>query len=94
MADQAGESMGNAFDQMQVAGTRITAAGLGIAAGLGSAVKTTADFDAQMSKVQALAGATAQDFQKLRNQAIQLGSDTSYSASQVSEGMTILVASG
>jgi hypothetical protein len=49
-------------------------AGAAVAAGLGYAVKTAADFDSQMSKVKALSGATQDEFNALRDAAIDLGS--------------------
>jgi phage-related minor tail protein len=91
---QAKQSMGTAFDQMKVVGAGITAAGAGIAAGLGLAVKKTMDFDAEMSKVKALSGSTGEQFDKLRQQAIDLGAKTSFSASQSAEGMQKLAAAG
>ncbi|MEN6349340.1 MAG: phage tail tape measure protein [Syntrophomonas sp.] len=91
---EAKKSMDNAFESARNAGQKITMAGLGIAAGLGVAVKTTADFDSQMSKVRALADATAEDFKDLREQAIDLGGQTKFSASQAADGMQQLAAAG
>jgi TP901 family phage tail tape measure protein len=75
-------------------GVGLTAAGVGIAAGLGSAVNTTVDFDTQMGRVRAKAGATKEEFEKLRAQAIQLGAETTYSASQSAGAMDMLAAAG
>ncbi|WAH38621.1 phage tail tape measure protein [Alicyclobacillus dauci] len=65
---------------------------------LGSALKgvvaTGMDFDAEMSKVQALSGATAQQFQQLKDTAIQLGAASVFSSSQVADGMQNLAAAG
>lgn len=69
-------------------------AGAAVAAGLGYAVKTAADFDSQMSKVKALSGATQEEFKALRDAAIDLGSKSVFSASQAAEGMSILAAAG
>jgi TP901 family phage tail tape measure protein len=52
------------------------------------------NFDAQMSKVAAKSGATKQALQGLREQAIQLGASTSFSATQAAEGMEELAAAG
>ena len=41
-----------------------------------AAVKTTADFDAQMSKVQAISGATGDEFDALREKAREMGAKT------------------
>ncbi len=59
-----------------------------------AAVKVGADFEAQMSRVQAISGATGEDFQKLNEQALQLGADTSFSAKQAAEGMENLASAG
>lgn len=88
------EGLRSVGERLQNIGAKIAASGAAIGAGLGVAVKTAADFDAQMSKVQALAGATEQEFQKLRDAAIELGAKSVYSASEAAEGMQILAAAG
>ena len=60
----------------------------------GSIINTGATFQAEMSRVQAISGATASEFEKLRKQAIQLGSDTSFSSTEVAQGMENLAAAG
>ena len=56
--------------------------------GLGAlAVKTASDFEAGMSEVKAITGATGKDFEALEKQAKELGSTTKFSASQAAEGM-------
>jgi len=65
--DQANQSAGNTFDKMQAVGASLLAIGSAITLGLGSAVKTTMDFDEQMSKVRAVTGATGQEINKLRD---------------------------
>lgn len=59
-----------------------------------AAVTTGNDFEAQMSRVQAIAGATKNELEELTNQAVQLGSETSFSASEVAEGMENLASAG
>lgn len=85
-------------DRMQsvgsTVGTAFTAAGVAVGAGLGMAVKTAADFDAQMSRVGAISGATKGEFQKLRKSALDLGASTSKSASEVAKGQEVLAALG
>ena len=72
-----------------ITGTAVALEGIGIAA-----VKAGSDFEAQMSHVKAISGATGAEFEKLKDQAIQLGADTSFSASQAAEGMENLAAAG
>lgn len=72
-----------------ITGTSVALEGIGLAA-----VKAGSDFEAQMSRVKAISGATGTEFEKLKDQAIQLGADTSFSASQAAEGMENLAAAG
>ncbi len=53
----------------------------------GLAVKTFADFEQSMAKVQAISGAVGKDFQNLTNLAKDLGIATRFSASEVSDLM-------
>lgn len=59
-----------------------------------AAVTTGNDFEAQMSRVQAIAGATGEELQQLTDQAMDLGAKTTFSASQVAEGMENLASAG
>jgi TP901 family phage tail tape measure protein len=64
-------------------------------AGIGAAaVGASMDFEAQMSKVKAISGAVGEEFDGLRNQAIQLGADTNFSASEAANGMEDLASAG
>lgn len=96
-------------DNTNSAGDRMTALG-GIMTGVGAAmtkgvtvpllaagagaVKTAADFEAGMSQVQALTGATGTEFEALSEQAKELGSTTMFSASQASDAMSELASAG
>lgn len=63
--------------------------------GLGAAIlKTAADFETGMNRVQALSGATAEQFQALRTQAKDLGRTTQFSASQAADAMGFLAMAG
>ena len=64
-------------------------------AGLGfAAVKTTADFDSEMSKVSAISGATGTDLDKLRGKAREMGAKTKFSASEAAQGMQYMAMAG
>ncbi|MET3450098.1 phage tail tape measure protein [Curtobacterium sp. 1544] len=56
--------------------------------------KMAADFDAQMSKVQAATGATASEMDKFRNQALTAGVAFGYTATQVTEAQIELGKAG
>ena len=53
----------------------------------GLAVKTFAEFEQSMAKVNAVSGATGAEFQALNKLALDLGSTTRFTAAQVSELM-------
>lgn len=57
-------------------------------------IQVAAGFEQSMNRVQALTNSTADEFQKLRNQALELGRATQYSASQASEAMGFLAMAG
>lgn len=59
-----------------------------------AAVKIGSDFEKQMSRVQAISGATEKEFKSLRDMAVELGADTAFSAKEAAEGMENLVAAG
>lgn len=59
-----------------------------------AAVMMGANFEESMSKVQAITGATGEDFTKLEDLAKQLGAETKYSASEAAEAMTYLGMAG
>ena len=79
------DNLGNTFT------TRLTLPVLAIGT---AAVTTGNDFEAQMSRVQAIAGATADELEQLTNQAIDLGASTTFSASEVASGMENLASAG
>ena len=60
----------------------------------GLAVKTAASFDDSMRQVQAVTGATGDQFDLLRQQAIDLGADTAWSASEAADAMKYLGMAG
>lgn len=63
--------------------------------GLGTAaVKTAADFDAEMSKVAAISGATGDDFDQLRAKAREMGAKTKFSASEAASAMEYMAMAG
>lgn len=83
-------------------GKTLTTIGGGLTVGLttpllgvgAAAVSVGNDFEAQMDRVQGTLGATEAEMESLRDQAIQLGADTSFSASEAAEGMENLASAG
>lgn len=72
-----------------ITGTTVALGGIATAA-----IKVGSDFESQMSRVKAISGATGEEFNKLKEQAIQLGADTAFSSKQAAEGMENLAAAG
>lgn len=99
-------SMGNeaikAGKQIQSAGKTITSVGstltkaitVPIAGVATAAVKTAADFEAAMSEVGAISGASAQDLTTLTAKAKEMGATTSFSASESAEAMKYMAMAG
>lgn len=79
--EKAGKSITNVGSKLT---TTLTLPIVGLA---GAAVKTAADFEASMSNVKAITGATGDDFEKLTQLAQDLGKTTAWSASEVAEAM-------
>lgn len=83
-----GSSIGDAGQRMALAvSTPLIALGT-------TAVVIGAKFDAQMSRVKAIAGATGEEFDKLRKQALELGASTAFSSSEVAMAMEELASAG
>lgn len=71
--------------------TKVTAP---IVAGFGAAIKVTADFDAQMSKVAAISGASGESLDSLRDKAREMGATTKFSAQEAGEAMEYMAMAG
>ncbi|QGT99498.1 Phage tail length tape-measure protein T [Candidatus Syntrophocurvum alkaliphilum] len=63
--------------------------------GIGAAaVKIGSDFQAEMSKVQAISGATGDELEKLGEKAKEMGSSTKFSASQSAQALNYMAMAG
>ena len=94
-----GDSMIGLGDKMQTAGRAVSGVGQDmtrtvttpIVAGLGAAVKITADFDSSMSKLAAVTKTggeeTKAEFDAMREAAIQMGEKTQFTATQAADAM-------
>ena len=82
-------------DKMSSAGSTMTKTVTApIVAGFTASVKKTMDFDAEMSKVKAISGATEEDFQRLRDKAIEMGDKTKFSAAESAEALEYMAMAG
>lgn len=99
---QVGTNMQGVGDKLRQVGTRFGEVGKTLTTrltapivGVGAAtVKVTADFDSAMSEVSAISGATGDDFDSLREKAIEMGSRTKFSASESAEAMKYMAMAG
>lgn len=71
--------------------TGLTAPILGVGA---AATKIGMDFESNMSRVKAISGATGNEFEKLKTQALDLGANTSFSANECAIAMENLASAG
>lgn len=99
VAGQKMEELGNKVtavgDKLASIGSSMTATVTApIVAGFTAAVKTTGDFDAAMSKVQAVSGASADDMVLLRDKAKEMGETTKFSASESAEALNYMAMAG
>ena len=82
-----GESLTSAGEKMLPVTAAVT--GLGTAA-----VKTAADFDSSMSNVAAISGSSAEDMDKLRERAREMGAQTKFSAKEAGDAMGYMAMAG
>ena len=76
-------------------GLAVGAAGVAaVGTAIGLSVRSFAEFESGMLRVQAVTGATGAEFLALTEQAKQLGATTAFSAKQAAEGMGFLGQAG
>lgn len=85
------QNIGNTMQSLGTAFMPLTAGVTALGAGI---VKTGVSFESSMSKVQALSGATEEEFKQLEQTARDLGKSTVFSATDASEGLQYLALAG
>jgi len=93
-SNRATESAAKQADAVQNVGTVSMAAGALTLAGVGLAVKSYADFDKQMSSVDAATHETTGNMALLRQAAIDAGADTAFSAGDAARGIEEMAKAG
>lgn len=89
------EGVGKTAGDAVVKGLKGFAAASTVVGGFGAAaVKSGMQFDASMSEVSAISGATGHEFQDLRDKALEMGAKTKFSASEAAEAMTYMGMAG
>ena len=92
--EAAGEKTRKMGDSISSAGKALAPVSA-VLTGLGTAaVKVTADFDAQMSKVKAISNATGEEFDALRDKAREMGAKTKFSATESAQAMEYMAMAG
>lgn len=83
----------NAEQKLGKARSRLLGA-LGQALSLGLPVKLAADFETEMNRVRALTNASGEDFESLRQQALELGRTTQFTTRQAADAQGFLAMAG
>ena len=98
----AGQKIQEVGNQIKAVGDKIAGIGSNLSAkvtapivgAFGAAVKTTMDFDSQMSKVQAISGASAEEFGVLRDKAREMGESSKFSATEAAQAFEYMGMAG
>ncbi|MGX4600241.1 phage tail tape measure protein [Faecalimicrobium sp. JNUCC 81] len=86
------EALGGVMKNVGAGMTKFVTAPL---VGVGAlSIKTAADFESGMSKVQAISGATGEDMKKLENMAKDLGASTKFSARDAADALSYMGMAG
>ncbi len=78
----------------QSVGLQMTAMGAAMAAPIGLAMKTYADFEQQMKNVQSVLGATEQDFRSLWDFSMKVAEESSFATQQIAQAAYNLASAG
>lgn len=92
--DEYAEKAGKVGTAVENVGKKMSILSTAIAGMAGASIKTTADFDSQMSTVKSISGATGDEFTALRDKAIDMGAKTSFSASEAGAAMEYMAMAG
>ena len=92
--DEVGQKMESVGNSIAGAGKSMMPLTLAIGGVGTAAVKTAADFDAGMSQVAAISGATGDDLEAPRDKAREMGSKTKFSASEAASAMEYMAMAG
>ena len=68
--------------------------GAGIGFGLYNSVKSAMDFESAMSGVRAITNASQEDFEKLRNKALEMGATTKFTATESAQALNFMGMAG
>lgn len=91
----AGQKISSVGSAMTGVGNSLTATVTTPIVGVGAAaVKASMDFEAGMSNVQAISGATGRDMERLRELALEMGAKTKFSSTEAADGFSYMAMAG
>ncbi len=98
-AGEAAEKTNGGFTVMKAALADLVSTGIRLAIDAlkeftAEAIKTGMGFDASMSEVQAISGATGEQFDMLRSKALQMGSSTKFTATEAADAFKYMAMAG
>ena len=93
LGDKVGGAANSAFQSVTGMGAQM-AAGAGIGYGIYDTIKTYEDFQAQMSKVAAISGASGQELEMLTAKAKEMGATTQFSATEAGQAFEYMAMAG
>lgn len=93
LASMAGAA-GNRLSGVMFGATMQMAGIAGISFGIANGIKKYADFEKEMSNVQAISGATTEEFMQLKQKAIEMGAATKYTATESAEAFRYMGMAG
>lgn len=91
---ESGDKIKAAGEAIEGAGRKLAPFSAAAAGALGYSVKTASDFEAQMSKVQAISGANADTMETLERSARDWGKSTKFSATEAGEAFEYMAMAG
>lgn len=91
---QFSEITGQIGEKAETAGNKMLPVTTAVAGVGAAAVKTAADFDSSMSNVAAISGSSAEDMDKLRERAREMGASTKFSAQEAGDAMGYMAMAG
>ena len=95
IATKIGNNISGAGKNLTSVGSTLTKSVTVPLLGIGTVgLKVATDFEKGMSEVKAISGATGEEFDALREKAIELGANTAFSSNEVADGMTEMAKAG
>ena len=92
--EEAGKKISKVGDKVTSVGNSLAPISGAAIAGFTAAIKTTADFESQMSRVEAISGSSAEQMEVLEAKAREMGATTKFSATEAGEAFEYMALAG